>query len=232
MFKYVLFLTFVVSLASAATISTSATCDGVTSFGTLSASCNDGHYMASANLVISGGLSVGVHVSPSTGFPPGTGSASANFSDDFVFTVNGGIGNGFFFPCFFGSSDAGTSVTMGLAGIGLGINDFLNHSNCMGNQPVAGSPAPKPFTFGVPQIVQVDMTGSGNLPLTREADASESLDNILFFNPSGNLLSNATFTLVEVPEPAAWSLLCVGLMFSLAVAIGGMRIRGRCLLDR
>lgn len=72
MFKNVLSLTFAASLASAATISTSATCDGVTTVGTFSASCNDGHYMASADLLVSGGLSVGVHVSPSTMFPPGT----------------------------------------------------------------------------------------------------------------------------------------------------------------
>jgi len=65
-----------------------------------------------------------------------------------------------------------------------------------------------------------------------EFGAFESFDQILFFDASGNPLSNVTFTLVEVPEPAAWSLLCDGLMFSLAVAIRGMRIRGRCLLDR
>jgi len=209
MFKYILSLTFAVTFATAATISTSVTCDGVTTVGTFSASCNDGHYMASADLLVSGGLSIGVHVSPSTEFPPGTGSASANFFDDFVFTVNGGIGNGFFFPCFFGSSDAGTSVSMGLAGIGLSISDNFNVSNC-GLPPFF--PAPKPFTFGVPQIVQVGMTGSGNFPLPREADASVGLDHILFFDPSGNQLSNVTYTLVEVPEPSSWSSLSIGLI--------------------
>lgn len=170
-------------------------------------------------LLVSGGLSVGVDVSPSTRFPPGTGSASANFFDDFVFTVNGGIGNGFFFPCFSGSSDAGTSVSIGLAGIGLSISDLINISNC-GLPPFF--PAPKPFTFGVPQIVQVGMTGSGNLPLTREAGAAVGLDHILFFDPSGNQLSNVTFTLVEVPEPSARSLLSIGLIFLLAVRIRRM----------
>lgn len=138
--------------------------------------------------------------------------------------MNGGIGNGFFFPCFSGSSDAGTSVSMGLAGIGLSISDLINISNC---GPPPFSPAPKPFTFGVPQIVQVGMTGSGNLPLTREADAGVGLDQILFFDPTGNQLSNVTFTLVEVPEPSAWSLLGVGLMFFVVVRIRRMRFR-RC----
>ena len=50
-----------------------------------------------------------------------------------------------------------------------------------------------------------------------ESGASESLDHILFFDPAGNLLSNVTFTLVEVPEPSAWSLLSIGLLFLMTV---------------
>ena len=50
MFKYALSLTFAIALASAATISTSVTCDGVTTVGTFSARCDVGLYMASAGL--------------------------------------------------------------------------------------------------------------------------------------------------------------------------------------
>jgi len=50
-----------------------------------------------------------------------------------------------------------------------------------------------------------------------ESGASESLDQILFFDPSGNLLSNVTFTLAEVPEPSAASLLSIGLLFFVTV---------------
>jgi hypothetical protein len=52
---------------------------------------------------------------------------------------------------------------------------------------------------------------------------SESLDHFLFFDTSGNLLSNVNYTLVEVPEPSAWSMLVVGLLFFAMMAIRGMR---------
>ena len=44
---------------------------------------------------------------------------------------------------------------------------------------------------------------------------------VAFYDPSGNLLSNVTFTLMEVPEPTAGSLLSIGLIFFLGVAIQG-----------
>jgi hypothetical protein len=49
--------------------------------------------------------------------------------------------------------------------------------------------------------------------------------DIVFFDPSGNLLSNVNFTLVEVPQPSAWSSLGIGLIFFLALPIRGMRRR-------
>jgi len=50
MSKLVLSLTFAVGVASAATISTSATCDGMTTVGTTLAMCNDGRSAASAQV--------------------------------------------------------------------------------------------------------------------------------------------------------------------------------------
>jgi hypothetical protein len=58
MFKYLLSLTFAVGLASAATISTSATCDALTVVGIFSASCNHLTSQAQAVLEISGTFSV------------------------------------------------------------------------------------------------------------------------------------------------------------------------------
>jgi hypothetical protein len=221
MFKYLLSLTFAVGLASAATISTSATCDGVTTVGTFSASCNDGRFAAnafiSAPLIVSdtvSAFSVLAHAGAISGPPPlNMGEASANFSDEYVFTLNGGTGDGFFFPVFSLSEDSGT-VGATFAGLETGCTPSM--TVCM-----------KPFTFGVPQIVGIDMTAVADGVETRVGDASVFFDGIAFFDPSGNPLSNVTFTLVEVPEPSAWSLLGVGLMFFGAVRIRAMRFRGR-----
>ena len=79
----------------------------------------------------------------------------------------------------------------------------------------------------MPQIVGVGMAGSAEGTPFREASGGEFLQQIAFFDPAGNLLSNATFTLVEVPEPSAWSLLSIGLMFFLAMRIRRTRFRSR-----
>jgi hypothetical protein len=50
MLKFVLPLTFAVSCATAATIVTSATCDGVTTVGTATAMCSDGRFFAAASI--------------------------------------------------------------------------------------------------------------------------------------------------------------------------------------
>ena len=70
---------------------------------------------------------------------------------------------------------------------------------------------------------------NGAFPPFFRSSVSESLDHILFFDASGNPLSNVTFT-VEVPEPAAWSLLSIGLIFFLAVAIRGRYPRMRATI--
>jgi hypothetical protein len=89
-----------------------------------------------------------------------------------------------------------------------------NSTNCVGAILFEG------FTFGVPQIVPITMFANVSQPLRfAKGIVSESLDHILFFDPLRNPLSNATFTLVELPEPTTWSLLIVGSMFLLAVAM-------------
>jgi hypothetical protein len=220
MFKYVLSLTFAVGFAAAATISTIATCDGVTTVGTDLAVCNDGRMEAraavGAPLIASRADSFGVSLHAGVVGLTGGGfaSATANFSDDYVFTVSGGSGNGFFFPLFVLDHNGGTA---GISFAGIGgppcLPDIVSCS--------------KPFTFGVPQIVAIGMGGEAFGVSTRVGDADAHLDQILFFDPSGNDLSNVAFTLVSVdlPEPSVLSLLSIGLIF-LALSIRGVRFRG------
>jgi hypothetical protein len=99
MSKFILCLAFAVGLASAATISTTARCSGPTTFGTFSASCNDAFAEADATIEIDGtfSASANAHTSDFGGTVP---EATANFSDDYVFTVFAGTGRGFFFHAF------------------------------------------------------------------------------------------------------------------------------------
>ena len=118
---------------------------------------------------------------------------------------------------------------MSFAGIGFGIIDHPGgNDNCFPNgQPARGTP--KPFTFGVPQIVHVEVEGSAFAgSFSFGAGGLESLDGIRFYDPAGNLLSNVNYTLVSVdlPEPSALSMLSIGMMFFVAVAIRGPRFRG------
>jgi hypothetical protein len=228
LFKYVLSVSLAMSFASAATISTSATCDGVTTIGTTFAMCNI-PFGAGAVASITApsfeespsSLETPFRLSVSAAGPGNQStSASANFSDDYVFTVLGGTGGGLFFPCFVGSGQGSGGGSF--AGVVLGFTDVPGNgtTNC-GIQLRGGTP--QPFTFGVPQVVPVGLQAFAGVGPSGEFDANVSLYQILFFDPSGNPLSNVTFTLVEVPEPSAWSLVSIGLIF-LAVAIRGVRL--------
>jgi hypothetical protein len=215
MFRYFLSFGFVVSFVSAATIQTEAVCDYQSSVGTLSASCNFLLAEAQAKLEISGPFSV---------FAEGGGSlndfgiATANFSDDYIFTVNNGTGNGSFFPCFAGGG--GGTAMMSFDGIAVDVSFRDLRSGSCTFLPFSFAQS-KPFIFGVPQIVHITMYAYAT-QVDRFGDhgmVSESLDHILFFDPAGNVLQNVNYTLVSVdlPEPSAVSLLGIGLMFCLAV---------------
>jgi hypothetical protein len=224
MFRYVLSLTFAVSLASAGTISTTATCDGVTTFGTFSARCDDRFSLAEADLGtpsegFPGGTFI-VNVGAVKGIGPpiglGSASASASFSNDYVFTITGGTGDGFFYPCISSQENGGATGGMSFGGIEL----IIFGAETCGLAPRA---APKPFTFGVPQIVHITMGASVSpAAFGREAGGTAFLREILFFDPSGNQLSGVTYTLVPAPapEPSALSSLSVGVMFFAAVWFG------------
>ena len=215
MFKYVLSLTLAGGLASAATISTSATCDGVTTFGTTLASCNKGHTEAHAS-ASQGAVSAEAQL---LAFPPAFPSAGADYSDTYVFTVTGGTGQGSFYPCFsFNPNVLPMSVGQASAEFG-GIFANPGGPPCTSSFAFSNS---KPFTFGIPQIVGYSLSASGfGSPLHGAGSASVASSGIQFFDPVGNLLSNVNFTLVSVPEPSALSMLSIGLMFLLAVVFCG-----------
>jgi hypothetical protein len=66
---------------------------------------------------LSPNFSVSVDVEQVGGLPGG-GTATANFSDDYVFTVFGGTGNGSFCPVINTEHGSGASAGMTFAGIG------------------------------------------------------------------------------------------------------------------
>jgi hypothetical protein len=82
-----------------------------------------------------------------------------------------------------------------------------------------------PFTFGVPQIIRVSMSGTaaGNNP--SEVTDEAFLNGLQFFDSAGNQLTNVHFTLIStgVPEPSTLALLSSGLFFVLSA---GRRHRG------
>jgi hypothetical protein len=222
MFRYVFTLTFAAGFAAAATISTSATCDGVTTVGTASATCNDGRFSATATV---SSTHASVFALPSD--PTGSGGASASFSTDYVFTVPGMSGGGLFFPCF---SSSGSPNATGEGSLG-GITIPLGFPNCpSGGIPVVPFPLPT-FTLGVPQIVHfsIEAAGTGSAASHLIGSADVSFHGILLFDPSlcprfgcdpGDLPQVFyLYTLVEVPEPSTLSILGVGLMFLLAVRL-------------
>jgi hypothetical protein len=210
MFKYVLSVSVAVSLASAATMSTIATCDGVTTTGTTGASCDDGRSSAIAG-VGTNFLGFGVSAQADAGGfnPPPSQSAfaSATFIDQYVFTVFGGTGAGFFSPCF------------NISGSGQG--QFAQANGFAGSPPFNGCIDPTAFTFGVSQIFSLDMVASITLPGPPPQQQGQVTVTFLqafsFLDSARNPLSNVTFTLVEVPEPSAWSMLSIGLLFFAAV---------------
>ena len=150
--------------------------------------------------------------------------ASATFIDDYVLTITGGTGQGFFAPCLFaGAMFIGTqtidSASFGSASVNTGMGDRVGTCASGLNQYIA-------FTFDVPQTFTVSLSS-----LTGAGSGSASLTGLQFMTalPPFKPLNDAHFTLVSVdlPEPSAWSLLPVGVMFFLVVAIAARSGRSK-----
>ena len=239
MFKFALCVLLGSCCANAATIAVSVNCGpgGSYQISPTSATCFGSGGQASAGIdanvayqdaaggVLNGILDVNTNTTPVHCFPPSCTfepSANGTFTDDYVFTVTGGIGQALFEPCMFsGGVTVGSGANSSFASFGGLTVSNGNRSCFQGVSPVfIGS-----FTFGVPQTYTVSLSVQGAMGGFVVAE----LSGFQFFDPSGSPLTNAHFTLVSVDlsEPTALSLLGIGLMFFLAMRIRRMRLRGR-----
>jgi hypothetical protein len=239
MLKYSIFLFLAIDCADPATISLTAYCspNGSYQTGPTFASCSSTDQTASATvdaqLFYQDTLGGGAYFSGSPGVttsvePPVCDYSSctltftnASFADDYVLTVTGGVGQGFFVPCMFaGGYGFGTEAQLASASFGNSTVTF--GGSCAVPYPPF-TPLiqllPTPFTFGVPQTFPI------SLSIRFEDGGVEYADiwGFQFFDTFGNPITNAQFTLVSVdlPEPCAWSLLSIGLMFVLVLPMRG-----------
>jgi hypothetical protein len=242
MFKFVIGILLGIGCAAAATVSLGANCgfDSSSQGGPTFSSCASPGQSASATVdaqlfyqdTLGGGTyssgSPGVTTSvepPNCHFPCTTAAVTnASFADDYVLTVTGGVGQGFFEPCMFaGGFGFGTEAQLASASFGEFTLTFAG--SCA--VPLPDIPLIQtlrtPFTFGVPQTFTVSLSIQFEDGGTEYAD----LWGFHFFDTFGRPITNAHFTLVSVdlPEPSTLSLLSIGLVFLLAVGIRGMRFR-------
>jgi hypothetical protein len=192
-----------------------------------SASCFDSTSSAGAEVSISGAWA---QVS-SSAFAPGEGDSNsggyAYLSADYVLTVTGGTGGGFFAPTF---SDAGyyetwTQLSGGAwiadssnNGCGLGMLEVLSSDSCSPNMP---------FVFDTPETLSVSLTLNEGVMATDLYIHSSSINvgccSFEFFaNLNEPPLTGVSYTLVPAPgemptpEPGTFLLFagagCAGLV--------------------
>jgi hypothetical protein len=242
MFKIVFSLAVTVSCASAGLIaSAQASCDSMTNTGTTSASCfysfnvdpvHSGFLTVSASGFIFDQGNIGGSADARAFGDRGTGNAFVSLSEDFIFTVNGGSGDGFFVGCFSGFADpgfAGAQVSAGGSFGGSGGSSFFGPLDTCGSQ-FNFLRDREPFTFGVSQILTAALSAGVNQQFFRGPDSADARvgwgsangDLFLLFDAAGNpITASSTLIPVPVPEPSPLFLLGVGLMFFLAVVFGG-----------
>jgi hypothetical protein len=145
--------------------------------------------------------------------------AAATFQDDFVFTVTGGLVQGFFSPCF----EVGAECFQGGASssASFGNNGISNGGNQGGFN--ACGPSLTAFTLGVPQTFTLSLSASANAGIKfanrAQAGANALLDSFEFFNDSGRAVSGVTYALVEVPEPPFMYVFCGRVLAILPAAL-------------
>lgn len=135
--------------------------------------------------------------------------ASATFEADYVLTVHGGVGLGRFVPCLTASSTASGSGsssasvvfgTFSAAAIGFG------QSNSTGCTDFSGHISPSAtFQYDVPQIFHLRLATSSHADSLSQGgfgSSSASIGAFHFANLDSLIVTGATFTLTEVPEPS------------------------------
>jgi len=223
--KFPICLILVVSSASAAILSTQASCDGIVVNGTNSAQCgspSNGSPFASATAGPN-------FASADASSPFGHGAnASAMVTEDLVLTVTSGLTEGFFIACLSAgrdvSSAAATAIFTGpgfaaqQVATGFGGQRIVDLETCENSFGMPVSVTPASFTLGVPIRTELLLTAqAGGVPIS--AGASASFSGFEFFDGSMNRVSDVTFSLVEVPEPAE--------VFSLISGLVALLILGR-----
>ena len=223
--KLLICLILVAGSASAAILSTQASCDGVVVNGTNSAQCGSptsaspfAAATASPNFASAGA---------SSPFGSGHGAnASAMVTEDLALTVTSGSTGGFFIACISANRDVasaaataiftGPSFTAQQVATGFGGSRIVDLETCENpfGPPVTVTPAR--FTLGVPIRAELLLTAqAGGVPIS--AGALASFKGFEFFDGSMNPLSAVTYSLVEVPEPAEVFSLMSGLVALLMV---------------
>ena len=190
----------------------------------LAVSCASASIKIIANPVYGDSVDIAVEtdVFPESSFP-----SAVTFTHDYILTVTGGTGGGIFTPCLFtGRILSGPFALMGGTSASFG-NDSITSVN---GSPVMTCPlrfgdltsvTGLPFTFGVPQTFTVSLS----IALDFEGFFRSELFGFQFFPtcmPFGPPCpTDIHFTLVSVdlPEASSWSLLAVGLMLLVPVAV-------------
>ena len=182
----------------AGTIQTSVTCDGVTYFGSGSASCGDNQNVGASALATDQFVDVGVFNAPLN-----SASAWALFSMDYVLTVFGGSGDGFAEPQLEALSAPNFGQDSSAAGADLGCEALAEG----GDRYNTCTPTSLPFVFGVPQTLTLSMdaqaTASNYGYDSMEANAGFGG---FWFYVNGQPF-DATYTFTPVPEPGMFPLL-------------------------
>jgi hypothetical protein len=186
----------------AQTLSTAATCNGVTYYGTFSASCGESNTTnASAS---SGGGFVDALASS---LASDSSSASASFSEAYILTVMGGIGDGFADPGLSAGGDSFGAEDVAYSSAAL----YSNSGGC----EASGDPLPPysfstcgptsmSFVFGVPQTVDIDLSATATSGPGYEdpgVNGGAGIGGFSFYDANGNPLNGVTYTFVPAPPP-------------------------------
>lgn len=192
----VLLLLVSIPIAAGTVESASVTCEGVVYQGTDSASCSAAD-LSGPPLPPQDYYSVSAEAN--TGLAEATGmngGASASFTADFVLTVTGGSGDGFFDP------ELGAQATSGFGASSARalVVDLLGNGCIATSSSWMCGPIPLlPFVFGVPDILTLTLNA-----YALDGWAWAGYGPFEFFDSNGQPLSGVSYTFVPVgpvPEP-------------------------------